>query len=235
MKCLELEPDDAITIVAGKDFELSPCTALQIQPHRAAWMDFDAELRASILSFALTNYATASVGTPLQVQYDHETYLFDVCAVQPISDDSDPWPGVLLLNTDVPVDVLPPLEPIAPLDALQLDKPWTGEIVASQYVFYFLIVVYTCMCVQNDLFLFLFITKHHFQFKIEKNKKISIFAEPMNENGQGDCDLFVSTATKRPTADDYEFEAQEVFFKKKKKFCVFEIIIFFFTHKRKGV
>jgi hypothetical protein len=157
-EALRIEADEQVQVTAGVDVALEPCDALQLQPRQAAWIDLDIELRESILAFELRRYSTACVGTPLLIRYDRREYIFDVLHVEPHSDESDLFPGVLLLNTDVggdfvlvlvcaflipiythdcgfpPVDVIEPKEPIQTIDTLELKKPIIVDIDANQYV-----------------------------------------------------------------------------------------------------
>ncbi len=128
---------EAIGVAAGATLRLSTvrpraAARLRLRPRSARWIDVDDDERSAALAFSLRNYATASVGTPIALDYANQRWLFDVLDVVPRADDggdgdgddaATPTPCVVvsLTNVDVECDVIEPLEPIVPLGALVVD------------------------------------------------------------------------------------------------------------------
>lgn len=148
-------------------------------------------MRDAILLFQLRSYATLTVGTPLSIRYANEDFLFDVVALAAVeqsgamTDDNDADDGVeavSLLNVDLQLDVIEPLETVLPIEPLTLDAPVEGKVARNTYAHF-------CISLRQD-----------------DEGDVELITTPSNDGG--DPDLFVSTVCRRPTADDYEWQSQ---------------------------
>jgi hypothetical protein len=60
---------------------LPDATRLRLRPRAASWIDIDEDERRVALSFALRNYATATINTPIVIDYSNVRWTFDVLDV----------------------------------------------------------------------------------------------------------------------------------------------------------
>jgi hypothetical protein len=75
----------------------------KLQPHKMKWLEIPETDRKSILENHLRTYQTLTENDVIGVEYDNFMYEFDVIAVQPQK-------AVSILDSDVSVDILEPLE-----------------------------------------------------------------------------------------------------------------------------
>jgi Ubiquitin fusion degradation protein UFD1 len=94
------------------------CTHVALRPHRFDWLLLDTRAREALLEQQLRNYAVVTLNDTVAIEHAGHFYRFDIAKIEP-SDAS----VVSLLDVDVAVDVLEPLQPMpADIEQLQLGK-----------------------------------------------------------------------------------------------------------------
>eukprot|EP00211_Chloroparvula_japonica_P007279 CAMPEP_0119123890 /NCGR_PEP_ID=MMETSP1310-20130426/3681_1 /TAXON_ID=464262 /ORGANISM="Genus nov. species nov., Strain RCC2339" /LENGTH=335 /DNA_ID=CAMNT_0007113763 /DNA_START=46 /DNA_END=1053 /DNA_ORIENTATION=+ len=80
----------------------------RLQPHRKDFMDLHNP--RVVMETALRNFATLTQGEQICIQYDHETYEFNVLALTPGREQGNEREAVSIIQTDVVVDFAPSVE-----------------------------------------------------------------------------------------------------------------------------